>query len=106
MLGRLPQTAHGHKKDLGCLTITHPFHPLKGQSFKILQVRKVNGVRLYSVATESGSLSVPESWTDHDPLSLNPTESPASFPLDAFVLRELLNLLDKLKDKTLSPSKG
>jgi len=90
---------------LGCLTIIHPFHPLKGQSFKILQVRKVNGVRLYSVATESGSFSVPESWTDHDPLSINSTDSTTSFHLDAFVLRELLSLIGKLKDKTLSPSK-
>ncbi|WP_427846740.1 DUF5372 family protein [Desulfosporosinus acidiphilus] len=88
---------------MGCLTITHPFHPLKGQTFKILQVRKVYGVRLYSVVTESGSLSVPESWTDHDPLSVNPSDM--NFPLDAFVLRDLLNLSSKLKDKTLSPSK-
>ena len=103
-MARSQQTAHDHKKDLGYLIITHPFHPLKGQAYKILQVRKVNGVRLYSVATESGSIGVPESWTDHDPLSLNPTDSP-SFPLDAYVLRELLNLIRNLNDKTLSPSK-
>ena len=102
-MGWSQQTALGHKKDLGYLTITHPFHPSKGQTFKILQVRKVNGVRLYSVATESGSLSVPESWTDHDPLSINPSDK--NFPMDAFVLRELVDLISKLNDKPLSPSK-
>jgi hypothetical protein len=80
---------------LGSLTITHPFHNLRGQSFKILKVKKVNGVHLYSIETGSGVLCVPESWTDRSPLY---PPSDASFPLSPWALRELVKLIKILDD--------
>lgn len=54
---------------LGSVTVTHPFHPLRGQTFSVLKVRVVNQVRLYSLDTDLGVLSVPEAWTDRQPVS-------------------------------------
>ncbi len=51
----------------GSVTITHPFHPLQGQTYPVLQVRRVNDVRLYSLDTPQGVRAVPEAWTDRRP---------------------------------------
>jgi hypothetical protein len=56
------QKALGHSRDLGSATILHPYHPLLGQSFPILKVRKFNGQRRYSLQSEDDVFSVPESW--------------------------------------------
>ena len=76
---------------LGSATITHPFHPLCGQSYEVLKVKEVNETRLYSLRTDSGVMSVPESWTDRkvQTKSLNTPK----LPFDAYTLRELAQLL-------------
>ncbi|MEZ3486278.1 MAG: Y4bD/Y4pK family protein [Lachnospiraceae bacterium] len=47
---------------MGTATILHPYHPLYGQSFPILKIRKVDGQRRYSLRSEDDIFSVPESW--------------------------------------------
>jgi hypothetical protein len=92
------QTTHDSKQTLGSLTITHPFHHLNSQSFKILKIKKLNGIRLYSIKTDNGVLCVPESWTDRNPLS-SPSVSNSLFsPLSPWVLKELVKLLKILDD--------
>jgi len=50
---------------LGSATITHPYHPLRGQAFAILKLRKVGGIQILSLCGSSGeSLAVPLQWTD------------------------------------------
>jgi hypothetical protein len=45
--------------------ITHPFHPLAGQRFTILKVRKIAGQDVLSLYDEKrGSLTMPRAWTD------------------------------------------
>ena len=45
--------------------ITHPFHPLVGQRFAILKVRKIAGQDVLSLYDEKrGSLAMPRAWTD------------------------------------------
>jgi hypothetical protein len=45
--------------------ITHPFHPLAGQRFAILKVRKLAGQDVLSLYDRKrGSLTVPRGWTD------------------------------------------
>lgn len=56
------QKALDHSRDLGTATILHPYHPLYGQSFPILKIRKVDGQRRYSLRSEDDIFSVPESW--------------------------------------------
>lgn len=59
---RQQQKALEHSRDLGTVTILHPYHPLYGQSFPILKVRKVDGQRRYSLRSQDDVFSVPESW--------------------------------------------
>ena len=62
LLVRQQQKALDHSRDLGTATILHPYHPLYGQSFPILKIRKVDGQRRYSLRSEDDIFSVPESW--------------------------------------------
>ena len=50
---------------LGWALITHPFHPLKGQRFAILKIRKIGGQEVLSLYDDKrGSLPIPRDWTD------------------------------------------
>ena len=51
-MARQQQKALDHSRDLGTATILHPYHPLYGQSFPILKIRKVEGQRRYSLRSE------------------------------------------------------
>jgi hypothetical protein len=47
------------------LAHTHPFHPLKGQRFAILKIRRVAGREVLSLYDDKrGSLPFPSDWTD------------------------------------------
>jgi hypothetical protein len=50
---------------LGRAEITHPFHPLRGQRFPILKIRRVSGVKTLILQGSSlGTFAVPQEWTD------------------------------------------
>jgi hypothetical protein len=50
---------------LGWALITHPFHPLSGQRFPILKIRKIGGEDVLSLYHQTrGSLPIPRDWTD------------------------------------------
>jgi len=49
-------------KDLGTVTITHPYHPLYGQSFPVLKTRRYPSGRRFSLLVKDDVISVPESW--------------------------------------------
>ena len=94
MPARSKQKALNHSKDLGYATILHPFHPLYGQSFLILKVRKFNGIRYYSLQSGDDIFAVPETWTS-DPGTNVYSES----YFDPCSIRNLLELADLLKPK-------
>ncbi len=96
MCPRSVQIAHKANNLLGCATITHPFHPLRGKNYEVLKVKEVNKERLYSLRTGSGVVCVPESWTDRkvQPESLKGPK----LPFDAHTLRELAQLLSSFKN--------
>ena len=74
--------------------ITHPFHPLRGQRFSVLKIRRVSGVPALSLRhAELGSFAVPQEWTDRG----SPRDLVAR-PLfiDAFGLSELAKIVDFL----------
>ena len=57
--------------DLGWAEITHPFHPLRGQRFRILKTRAVGSIEtLVLEGSCLGSFSVAKEWTDKAPPSL------------------------------------
>jgi hypothetical protein len=79
---------------LGWATITHPFHPQRGQRFAILKTRRVSGVDTLILHSEGrGPNSVPREWTDRADLS--PYASLAAGEL-VFDFRHLLELADLL----------
>lgn len=78
LLARFDLSASGHtiqttllsNPSLGWALITHPFHPLKGQRFAILKIRKIAGREVLSLYDDKrGSLPIPRDWTDQALLS-------------------------------------
>jgi hypothetical protein len=78
---------------LGSAEITHPFHPLRGQRFAVLKVRRVYGVATLSMRhAELGSFAVPQEWTDRAAPTTDPGEH--ALTADAFALAELAAIVD------------
>ena len=99
-LGRLAKTAHSTSADLGSTTITHPYHPLRGQQFPILKTRRVASVDTVILkGTAGGTFAVPLAWTDRaeptpwELLGKNPPQ------LDVPSLWTLVELLDSLSQQ-------
>ena len=74
--------------------ITHPFHPLHGRRFSVLQIRRVSGVAILSMRhADLGSFAAPQEWTDWGaPQELNGT----SLFIDAIGLCELATIVNFL----------
>jgi Family of unknown function (DUF5372) len=86
------QTAHQPKNLLGWVTITHPFHPLRGQKFEVLFSRSLPGNKIFSLKKPSGgTFAVPHEWTDQESLS------PECTILSVYSLLELAKLMKQLK---------
>jgi hypothetical protein len=65
LLGQTIQTALLPNPSLGWALITHPFHPLSGQRFAILKIRKIAGQEVLSLYDDKvGSLPILRDWTD------------------------------------------
>jgi len=71
LLGRSVVNALQHKEDLGWAEINHPYHPFRGQRFKILKTRKVAGEdTIILQGSYRGTFAVPREWTNQaDPSS-------------------------------------
>ena len=84
-------TALKSNRFLGWATITHPFHPLRGQRFKVLSSKTFNERDILSLKTSiqgTGSLAIPRAWTDRaDPSPVDALSTLLSLP-------HLLKLVD------------
>jgi hypothetical protein len=89
------QTAHIRKQVLGKLMITHPFHPLSGKTYDVLNVKQANGTNRYSIRCGDDILCVPESWTDRCVAKTSIDELVVSV-FDARQLAELAKLIKQL----------
>ena len=87
------------KPALGWALITHPFHPLAGQRFRILKVRKLAGQELLSLYDQKrGSLTIPRAWTDQaepSPYAGLPEPAPILDVHGLLKLHELLRATSK-----------
>lgn len=88
--------AHLLNPVLGSLTITHPYHPLKGQNYDILKIKKINGVRHYSLDVGDDVVCVPESWTDRHIVQQMDADD-TLLPFNTYDLMELARLLKMFK---------
>ena len=92
------RTALSANQPLGSAEVTHPFHPLRGQQFVVLKVRRVSGIETLSLRhIELGSFAVPREWTDWAPLDAQAAPTGGQ-PLlvDAFGLLALTELVTLL----------
>ncbi|MCP4603864.1 MAG: hypothetical protein GY847_25650 [Proteobacteria bacterium] len=84
---------------MGFAEITHPYHPLRGQSFPILKTRKVSGTEtLVLRGSPVGTFAVPLEWTDQDYPTMALNHQSESLILEfksLLALSTLLNHLDK-----------
>jgi hypothetical protein len=95
---QLELTALKSNRHLGYATITHPFHPLRGTSLKVLSSKTFNNRDILSLqGTTRGVIAIPRDWTDKgDP---NPYSSlgDESLPLLSFAhLQQLADLISIL----------
>jgi hypothetical protein len=83
---------------LGWALITHPFHPLSGQRFPILKIRKIGGEDILSLYHETrGSLPIPRDWTDQ---ALSPPYAGLIEPAPILDLQCLLKLQELVRAVT------
>lgn len=99
-MGQLELTAFKSNQFSGWATITHPFHPLKGQRFKILSGKTFNNRDIFNLQAsphETNTIAIPREWTDRG--EPNPYQDDAidSAPILSFLhlqqLAELINVL-------------
>ncbi len=87
------RTAHGAGESLGWAIITHPFHPRRGQRFRVLKARRYRGeATLILEGGQSGSFSILLDWTDQAIPAAN-TAHLLSMP----ALLKLVELVQQLK---------
>jgi len=85
---------------LGWATITHPFHPLRGQRFEVLKTRCVAGVNTLMLRhSDRGSDTVAQEWTDWGlpDASLEPSQTAHKLAVKA--LLQLADLLAELSER-------
>ena len=96
----LPQshrTALLSHQPLGSAEVTHPFHPLRGQRFVVLKVRRVAGVETLSLRHHDlGSFAIAREWTDWAPPGAPAVSAGKSLTIDAFGLLSLTKLVTSL----------
>jgi hypothetical protein len=82
---------------LGWAEIRHPFHPLRGQRFEVLKVRRIAGLDTLLVRdVDRGSFSIAREWTDWaDPSPYDALGLPSQ-RFDADLLVELVRLVEQL----------
>jgi len=83
---------------LGSAEVTHPFHPLRGQRFVVLKVRRISGVETLSLRhAELGSFAMPREWTDWAPPEAPARAAGPALMMDAFGLAALAALVFSLR---------
>lgn len=62
---RRRHSAASSSDGLGCVVVTHPFHPLSGQRLEVLYVKRRGAESVFVCAGGvSGQMTLPRSWTD------------------------------------------
>ena len=80
--------------------ITHPFHPLKGKEFKIVDIKEYWGKKyvIFSLNGRNGK-SIPIEWTNLAPQDLFIKISKGQSLFKASDLLELYHILQTLKEE-------
>jgi hypothetical protein len=86
---------------LGWALITHPFHPRRGERFRVIKARRYCQQPTLILEGEGGTFSILEEWTD----KAAPVSGDSDRLLSAPALLELVKLGQRLKagDRAASP---
>ena len=85
---------------MGWTTITHPFHPLRGQRFEILKTRRAAGIdTLILHHPDRGSYTVAQEWTDWGLPDASTGSSETTHKLAVEPLLQLTGLLTELRKR-------
>lgn len=96
-LPRPQRTAPKANQPLGSAEVIHPFHPLRGQRFVVLKVRRVSGVETLSLRhADLGSFAMPRDWTDWARPEAQASATNVPLLMDAFGLVALAELIEAL----------
>lgn len=89
-------------ESLGCATITHPYHPLRGQRFPIIKTRHLSNQEMFILqGSDHGTFALPREWTDQAlPSVISSLDTPLK--LDVTSLLILQKNLQQLKEKASS----
>jgi hypothetical protein len=99
-LGQSKLNAHHHSTPSGWAKIIHPFHPLRGQRFRILKSRRVSGTdTLILQGTSLGSFAVPLEWTNHQSPHTHLRHRQKAPVLQYQCLWQLSQLIQQIKTK-------
>jgi hypothetical protein len=81
--------------------ITHPFHPRRGERFRVVRTRRYGGQATLILEGECGTFSILEEWTD----KAAPASAGSGRLLLAPALLELVQLVQRFKasDEAASP---
>ena len=87
---RSRHSAGSSKQSLGSLTVTHPFHALRGERLEILFVKRRGSALVFVCARGvSRTVTLPQAWTDRG-------EAPAAHRLSVESLGAARELVDAL----------
>lgn len=88
------------------VTVTHPYHPLRGQTLEVVRVpQKVNS-RLLVRHPDGSTFPIPRDWTDFEASRVEQTEAPSAHLLDIKGLRAIAKIIGNTGTESSVPEKG
>ena len=81
------------------VTITHPFHPLRGQQVQVLRVHPIRGLTFVILPPDGQAYTIPAEMTDY----VAQSRDGAGILLDVGKLRQIRSLADTIVSKATAP---
>ena len=88
------------------VTITHPYHPLRGQKLELINVQRRVTPELMVRHPDGRSIRIPRDWTDYNAPQAGQTKAPPAHLLDIKGLREIARFISNINSENLEPDKG
>ena len=87
------------------VTVTHPYHPLRGQKLELANVpRRVNS-ELMVRHPEGRCFRIPREWTDYNTPKADQSEESPAHSLDIKGLREIAKIISNIDSENLGLDK-
>jgi Family of unknown function (DUF5372) len=89
-----------------CVTVTHPFHPLRGQKLELVHVPRKANSKLSVRHPEGRCFRIPRDWTDFEIQQDEQSPAPLDRLLDINGLRAVAGIISNLKTEIPPPEGG